>query len=100
MGQGPVVEDDVVGAAQEGPQPGGPLAQGFSGPGQGFGNQDQQPRGDQNLAPVAPNTAGGPGYSNQAAEQGDPHHHANARAAAFRERVQATLKQRREMQPA
>jgi len=98
MGAGPVVTDDVAGQAQEGEQPAGPLAQGFSGPGTGYGNQNQQPRGGIDLAPTAPNMAAGPGYSNEDADQGNPHHK-NPKAAAFRATVQANLRQRREMAP-
>jgi hypothetical protein len=98
IGAGPVVTDDVAGQAQEGEQPAGPLAQGFSGPGTGLGNQNQQPRGGIDLAPTAPNMAAGPGYSNEDADQGNPHHK-NPKAAAFRATVQANLRQRREMAP-
>jgi hypothetical protein len=84
---GPVVSDDVMGKAQEPEQPDGPLAQGFSGPGSGFGNQ--------NLAPRAENAADGPGYENQGAYDGDPQRY---KAAAFRSRVQANLQRMREGQ--
>jgi hypothetical protein len=43
--------------------------------------------GDRILAPAAPDTADQPGYSNAAADDGNPHH----RAAAFRRTVQANL---------
>jgi hypothetical protein len=86
---GPVVSDDVMGKAQEPEQPDGPLPQGFSGPGSGYGNQQLAPRGDQDLAPAAPNTAAGPGYENDGAYDGDPRR--EQRAAAFRATVQANL---------
>jgi hypothetical protein len=86
----------VMGQAQEGPQPDGPLAQGFSGPGAGYGNQDQQPRGGTDLAPAAPNDADQPGYENPAAYEGDP----QRRAAAFRATVQANLQRMRQGVPA
>jgi hypothetical protein len=92
MGQGPVVTDDEAGRAQEGPQPAGPLAQGFSGPGPGYGNQDQIPRGGTDLAPAAPNDAAGSGYSNPGAYEGNPSGgDRTARLRAFRTRVQAGL---------
>lgn len=92
---GPVVSDDVMGQAQEPEQPNGPLAQGFSGPGKGYGNQQTIPRGDQNLAPEAPNEAAGPGYENSGAYEGDPQRY---KAAAFRNTVQANLAKLREGQ--
>jgi hypothetical protein len=95
-GQGPVVGDDEMGPAQQGPQPSGPLAQGFSGPGPGYGNQDQVPPAQshaQDLAPAAPNTAAGPGYSNPGAYQGSPR--GGDRTAAFRRTVQAGLARRK-----
>lgn len=82
---GPVVSDDVMGQAQEPEQPDGPLAQGFSGPGSGYGNQ--------NLAPRAENAADGPGYENPGAYDGDPQRY---KAAAFRQAVQANLQRTRE----
>lgn len=76
---GPVVPDDVMGKPQQPAQPSGPFTNTFSG--------DHQENAT--LAPVAPNSADEPGYSNPAAYQGDPH--AGARQAAFRQRVQAAL---------
>lgn len=90
-GSGPVVSDDVAGNAQEPPQPDGPPAMGFSGPGKGYTNI--------NLAPRAPNEAAGAGYSNAAADQGNPHHD-SIRTEAFRAAVQASLRRMRERQPA
>ena len=78
-GQGPVAPDDVVGQPQEQPQMGGPFTQTYSG---------RHPD-NQTLAPVAPNTAGGAGYSNTDAQQGDPMH--KPQTVAFRRRVQAAL---------
>lgn len=90
-GAGPAVPDDVMGQPQEPPQPVGPPAMGFSGPGPGYTNI--------NLAPRAPDQAARPGYSNPAADQGNPHHDGN-RTAAFRAVVQANLQRMRERQPA
>ncbi len=73
-GPGPVVPDDVMGQPQEPPQPDGPRP-GFSG----------DAPGDRI---VAPDPAVQPGYSNPAADQGNPHH----KAAIFRNRVQSNLR--------
>lgn len=89
-GGGPAVSDDVVGPAQEPPKADGKPQMGFSGPGKGYTNI--------NLAPVAPNQAAGPGYSNPDADQGNPHH--DGTTAAFRSVVQANLRKLRERQPA
>jgi hypothetical protein len=88
-GGGPVVQDDVMGPSQEPPNPVGPLAQGFSGPGPGYGNQDQVPRGTTDLAPSAPDTAVQSGYSNPDAYQGAPQ--GGEKVAAFRRIVQGNL---------
>jgi hypothetical protein len=85
-GGGPVVSDDVAGPAQEPAKPDGKPQMGFSGPGPGYTNI--------NLAPAAPNDAAGPGYSNAAADQGNPHH--DGRQAAFRAVVQSRLAKMRE----
>jgi hypothetical protein len=77
----PVAPDDVLGQPQEPPQPDGKPV-GFSGPDYGTGL----------LAPQAPNKAAGPGYSNSAADEGNPHH----KAAAFRAVVQSNLQHLRE----
>jgi hypothetical protein len=83
QGSGPVAPDDVIGQPQEPPQESGPFTQTFSG---------RQP-GNADLAPVAPNTAGGPGYENTDAYQGNPARY--QQAVAFRQRVQASLAARR-----
>jgi hypothetical protein len=85
---GPVVSDDVMGQAQEPDQPDGPMPMGFSGAGEGYGNQ--------NLAPRAPNAADEPGYENAGAYDGDPARYQNGKAAAFRQIVQGNLAKRRE----
>jgi hypothetical protein len=77
---GPVVPDDVMGRAQQQPQPDGPTVQTFSG---------MHPENAQ-LAPVAPNKADQSGYTNAQAYQGDPR--GGQRLAAFRSRVQANLR--------
>lgn len=98
--QGPVVGDDEMGPAQQGPQPSGPLGQGFSGPGPGYGNQDQVPptvSHAQDLAPAAPDAAAGPGYSNPGAYQGSPRGSDKvARMQAFRTTVGMNLQRMRE----
>lgn len=76
---GPVVPDDVMGRPQQQPQPSGPFTNTFS------GNHPE----NVTLAPVAPNKADEPGYSNKDAYAGDPH--GNDRLAAFRRTVQANL---------
>lgn len=76
---GPVVPDDVMGSPQQQPQPSGPFTNTFSG---------RHPE-NADLAPVAPNKADEPGYSNKDAYSGDPH--GGDRLAAFRQRVQAGL---------
>jgi hypothetical protein len=76
---GPVVPDDVMGTPQQAPQASGPFTNTFSG--------DHQE--NVTLAPVAPNSADGHGYSNREAYDGDPH--GTDRLAAFRKRVQAGL---------
>jgi hypothetical protein len=81
MGTGPVVEDDIVGKAQEPPQPEGNPVQGYS----GTINQNL-------LAPVAPDKADQPGYSSESADDGNPHH----KAMVFRARVQANLAVRKQ----
>jgi hypothetical protein len=83
QGSGPVAPDDVLGQPQEPPQESGPFTQTFSG---------RQP-GNADLAPVAPNTAGGSGYSNSDAYQGDPRRY--QQAMAFRRKIQASLATRR-----
>lgn len=77
---GPVVPDDVMGKPQQQPQPSGPFTNTFSG---------DHP-GNATLAPVAPNSADEPGYTNKDAYRGDPH--GGDKLAAFRARVQAGLK--------
>ena len=79
----PVAPDDVLGQPQEPPQPSGSMTQTFSG---------RHPE-NVTLAPVAPNTAGGGGYSNTDAYQGDPQH--KPQALAFRRKVQASLAARK-----
>ena len=79
QGSGPVAPDDVLGRPQEPPQRSGPMTQTFSG---------RHPE-NADLAPAAPNTAGGPGYENTDAYQGDPQRY--QQAMAFRRRVQASL---------
>jgi len=74
-----VAPDDVLGRPQEPPQRSGPMTQTFSG---------RHPE-NADLAPAAPNTAGGPGYENTDAYQGDPQRY--QQAMAFRRRVQASL---------
>ena len=81
-GSPPVAPDDVVGRPQEAPQKDGPFTQTFSG---------RHPE-NTDLAPAAPNAAGGPGYENADAYQGDPR---RQQAMAFRQRVQAGLASRR-----
>ena len=78
---GPVVPDDVMGTPQQAPQASGPFTNTFS------GNHPE----NVTLAPVAPNSADGHGYSNREAYDGDPH--GNDRLAAFRRTVQAGLAQ-------
>lgn len=81
---GPVVPDDVMGKPQQAAQPSGPFTQTFSG---------NHP-GNATLAPVAPNGAAQPGYSNKDAYAGDPRggdRTASLRMAAFRDRVQAGM---------
>ena len=78
---GPVVPDDVMGTPQQAPQASGPFTNTFS------GNHPE----NVTLAPVAPNSADGHGYSNREAYDGDAH--GNDRLAAFRRRVQASLTQ-------
>lgn len=76
---GPVAPDDVMGRPQRPPQKDGPFTNTFSG---------DHPE-NATLAPVAPNTANQPGYSNPDAYQGDPY--GSDRMAAFRRRVQAGI---------
>lgn len=76
---GPVVPDDVMGKAQQPSQPSGPFTNTFS------GNHPE----NADLAPVAPNAAAGPGYTNKDAYSGDPR--GNDKLAAFRRTVQANL---------
>lgn len=81
---GPVVPDDVMGKPQQDPQPSGPFTNTFS------GNHPE----NTTLAPVAPNTAAQPGYSNKDAYSGSPlggDRTANLKLAAFRQRVQDNL---------
>jgi hypothetical protein len=77
---GPVVPDDVMGKPQRPEQPDGPFTQTFSG---------AHPE-NATLAPVAPNSANQPGYSNKPAYEGDrgTDRVASQRLAAFRARVQ------------
>jgi hypothetical protein len=92
-GHGPVAPDDVLGAPQGPVSESGPFTQTYSG---------RHP-GNIDLAPVAPNLAGGAGYSNTDANQGNPGHmdpHKQQQAMAFRRTVQASLARRRAMQPA
>lgn len=79
QGSGPVVPDEVMGRSQEAPQPSGPFTNTFSG---------NHP-GNVTLAPVAPNSAAQPGYTNKDAYSGDPR--GGDRLAAFRRTVQANL---------
>ena len=82
MPGGPVVPDDVMGKPQQPPQPNGPFTNTFSG---------DHPE-NANLAPVAPDSAAKPGYSNPEAYQGSPGGGDRvAKLAAFRTRVQAGL---------
>ncbi len=83
-GHGPVAPDDVLGTPQTPPSESGPFTQTYSG---------RHP-GNTDLAPVAPNLAGGAGYSNTDAAQGDPQHK-HQQAMAFRRTVQASLAARR-----
>lgn len=83
---GPVVPDDVMGTPQQQPQPSGPFTNTFS------GNHPE----NATLAPVAPDKADEPGYSNKDAYAGDPH--GGSRLAAFRSRVQASLAKMGELQ--
>jgi len=76
---GPVAPDDVMGKPQRRPEQSGPFTNTFSG---------DHPE-NATLAPVAPNTADQPGYSNSDAYAGDPH--GSDRMASFRARVQASL---------
>lgn len=78
---GPVVPDDVMGRPQQQPQPSGPFTNTFSG---------QHPE-NVTLAPVAPNNADQPGYSNKDAYSGDRGPDKVAKLASFRARVQAGL---------
>lgn len=81
---GPVAPDDVMGNPQQQPQPSGPFTNTFS------GNHPE----NTTLAPVAPNSAAEPGYSNKNAYSGDPlggDRTASLRLAAFRQRVQEGL---------
>jgi hypothetical protein len=87
-GQGPVVTDDEAGPSQEGPQPTGPIGQGFSGPGPGYTNDDQRPRSGTDLAPAAPSMAAANGYSNPGAYPGG---NRVARLQAFQATVQGRL---------
>ena len=90
-GHGPVAPDDVLGTPQSPPSESGPFTQTYSG---------RHP-GNADLAPVAPNLAGGAGYSNTEANQGNPGHmqpHKEQKALAFRRRVQSSLTARRELQ--
>jgi hypothetical protein len=77
---GPVVPDQVMGPSQQPAQPDGPFTNTFSG---------DHPN-NANLAPVAPNTAAQPGYSNKDAYDGAMPDR-TARMAAFRQRVQAGI---------
>lgn len=77
---GPVVPDQVMGPSQQPPQPDGPFTNTFS------GNHPS----NVTLAPVAPNTAAQPGYSNPDAYQGAMPDR-TARMAEFRRRVQAGI---------
>jgi hypothetical protein len=77
---GPVAPDDVMGAPQQAPQASGPFTNTFSG--------DHQE--NVTLAPVAPNSADGRGYSNRAAYDGDPR--GTDRLAAFRSRVREGMR--------
>jgi hypothetical protein len=84
LGGGPVAPDDVVGNPQQAPQPSGPFTNTFSG---------DHPE-NTTLAPVAPNSAAEPGYSNKNAYSGSPlggDRTANLKLAAFRQRVQDGL---------
>lgn len=84
LGGGPVAPDDVMGNPQQQPQPSGPFTNTFS------GNHPE----NTTLAPVAPNSAAEPGYSNKNAYSGDPlggDRTASLRLAAFRQRVQEGL---------
>jgi hypothetical protein len=85
---GPVVPDDVMGHSQQEPQPDGPFTSTFSG---------DHPE-NTTLAPVAPNSADEPGYSNKDAYQGGRGPDRVAMKEAFRRRVQAGLAQMREAQ--
>jgi hypothetical protein len=79
---GPVAPDDVMGKPQEKPQQSGPFTNTFSG---------DHP-GNADLAPVAPNSAAQPGYSNKDAYKGDPFGGDRvAKLAAFRATVQQNL---------
>ncbi|MCW2929922.1 MAG: hypothetical protein JWM19_884 [Actinomycetia bacterium] len=79
---GPVAPDDVMGRPQQAPQANGPFTNTFS------GNHPE----NADLAPVAPNSANQPGYSNKDAYKGDPSGGDRvARLAAFRSTVQAGL---------
>jgi hypothetical protein len=84
LGGGPVAPDDVVGNPQQAPQPSGPFTNTFSG---------DHPE-NTTLAPVAPNSAAEPGYSNKNAYSGNPlggDRTANLKLAVFRQRVQDGL---------
>ncbi len=84
LGGGPVVPDDVMGKAQQPPQPSGPFTNTFSG---------DHPE-NITLAPIAPNSAAEPGYSNKNAYSGSPlggDRTANLKLAAFCQRVQEGL---------
>lgn len=86
LGGGPVVPDDVMGRSRQQPTPSGPFTQTFSG----------EHKENITLAPVAPNSADQPGYSNKDAYRGDPDRvdsgpEANPKMAAFRATVQANL---------
>jgi hypothetical protein len=82
MPGGPVVPDDVMGHSQQPAQPDGPFTSTFSG---------DHPE-NTTLAPVAPNSAAEPGYSNKSAYEGNPGGGDRvARLAAFRRTVQANL---------
>jgi hypothetical protein len=79
---GPVAPDDVMGKPQEKPQQSGPFTNTFS------GNHPE----NADLAPVAPNSADQPGYSNKDAYKGDPSGNDRvARLTAFRAVVQQNL---------
>ena len=79
---GPVAPDDVMGKPQQKPQQSGPFTNTFSG---------DHP-GNADLAPVAPNSAAQPGYSNKDAYKGDPFGGDRvARLTAFRAAVQGSL---------